>query len=109
MFGKPHWRLPTPQSSATAAAGQWRHPPGRHRHIGGSHGREVLIAALERALTFRRFTAEDVRAILAAGPDAPTIAAPGAPLDTGLPQAPGRSLDAYAPDQLGSTGSEVAR
>ena len=65
-----------------------------------AHGRDVLIAALERALTFRRFTADDVRAILAAGPDAPTPTAPGAPLDTGLPQAPGRSLDAYAPEQL---------
>jgi len=87
---------------AAAAAGQSRLPA----HLGeivaleAAHGRDMLVSALGRALTFRRFTADDVRAILAAGPDAPTAAAAGAPLDTGLPDAPTRSLDAYAVDQL---------
>jgi hypothetical protein len=35
-----------------------------------AHGAEALTAALRRAVEFRRFTAEDVRAILAAGPAA---------------------------------------
>lgn len=96
---------------AAAAAGQTRLPA----HLGeivaleAAHGRDVLVAALERALTFRRFTADDVRAIIAAGPDAPRTAAPGAALDTGLPAAPARHLDAYAIDQLGTTVREVAR
>lgn len=66
------------------------------------HGVDTLVTALQRALTFRRFTADDVRAIIAAGPDAPTTAAPGAPLTTDLPAVTGRSLDAYALDQLAS-------
>lgn len=94
---------------AAAAAGQSRLPA----HLGdivvleAAHGRDTLIAALQRALTFRRFTADDVRAILAAGPDAPTPAAAGTPLGTDLPAAPQRSLDAYALDHLGS--GEVTR
>jgi hypothetical protein len=83
---------------AAAAAGQTRLPA----HLGDivalepAHGRDVVVAALGRALTFRRFTADDVRAILAAGPDAPTLAAAGTPLTTSLPDVPARSLDAYA-------------
>lgn len=50
----------------------------------------------------RMITADDVRAILAAGPDAPTAAAAGTALTTDLPDAPTRSLDAYAIDQLHS-------
>ena len=89
---------------AAAAAGQTRLPA----HLGdiaaleAAHGRDVVVAALQRALTFRRFTADDVRAIIAAGPDAPTTAAPGTPLSTGLPDAPTRSLDAYALGRLES-------
>jgi hypothetical protein len=58
-------------------------------------GRDALVAALERAITFRRFKAGDVRSILAAGLGAPGIAAEGAPLDIGLPPAPTRDLAAY--------------
>lgn len=92
-----------------AAAGQSRLPA----HVGeivaleAARGRKTLAAALQRAVTFRRFTAADVRAILAAGPDAPTPTAPSAPLDTGLPDAPQPNLDAYAPDNLSS--GEVTR
>lgn len=88
---------------AAAAAGQTRLPA----HLGdivaleAAHGRDTLVAALQRALTFRRFTADDVRAILAAGPDAPTVTAEGAALPgDGLPVVGGRSLDVYALDQL---------
>jgi len=89
---------------AAAAAGQSRLPAhlGEIAALEAAHGRDVVVAALARALTFRRFTADDVRAIIAAGPDAPTTAAPGTALDTGLPDAPTRSLDAYAIDQLES-------
>lgn len=94
---------------AAAAAGQSRLPA----HLAdivtleAAHGRDALVAALERALTFRRFTGADVRAILAAGPCAPDVVAPGEPLATDLPDAPGRGLDSYAPDRL--TRGEVTR
>jgi len=65
-------------------------------------GRDALIAALQRATTFRRFTAADVRAILAAGAHAPTVTQPGQGLDLDVPAAGTRSLDRYAPDQLSS-------
>lgn len=87
---------------AAAAAGQSRLPA----HLGDiaaletAHGRDAVIAALQRALTFRRFTADDVRAILAAGPDAPTMTAAGAPLPADLPHVPSRNLDAYALERL---------
>ena len=97
---------------AAAAAGQSRLPA----HLAdiaaleASHGRDTLIAALERALTFRRFTADDVRSILAAGPDAPTVTSEGTPLTADLPTIGGRSLDAYALDQLDATSrGEVDR
>lgn len=60
-----------------------------------SWGRNALLAALERATTFRRFKAADVRAILAAG-TTPTVVAPGDVLDIAAPTGPTRSLDAYA-------------
>lgn len=67
-------------------------------------GRVALLAALERALAFHRFTAMDVRAILTAGAGVATSAPPGEPLPAtlGLPAVPTRSLDAY-------TLAEVAR
>lgn len=65
-----------------------------------SHGREALIAALERALAFRRFGASDVRAILAAGPAAPRLAPSGTDLVVELPAVPVRPLSAYALEPL---------
>src|SRR5262249_15232551 len=59
---------------AAAAAGTQRLPS----HLAAitalrdAHGHDALSAALRRAVAFRRFTAEDVRSILAAGPAAPT-------------------------------------
>lgn len=62
-----------------------------------SHGRDAVIAALQRAVVFGRFGTEDVRSILAAGTAVPPRHR-GAPatlrLDT--PSVPTRSLDAYA-------------
>ncbi len=54
--------------------------------LAASHGTPALVAALERAATFRRFTAAGVRAVLAAGSAAPTITQPGEPLAIGLPR-----------------------
>ncbi|WP_249714324.1 hypothetical protein [Rhizomonospora bruguierae] len=91
---------------AAAAAGTTR----LTSHLAGivaleaAHGRDTLVAALRRATQFRRFTVEDVRAILAAGPAAPTPQPPGAALDGTLPAAvpavPTRGLDAYRTDRL---------
>ena len=62
----------------------------------GAHGREPLLAALERALAYRRFRAADVRSILAAGAGVPGHREPGAHLVIGLPAVPVRPLAAYA-------------
>jgi transposase len=87
---------------AAAAAGTTRLPA----HIAAiaalrdAHGADAVAAALRRAVEFRRFTAADVRAILAAGPAAPTPRAPGATLAATLPAVPTRALDAYRTDSL---------
>jgi hypothetical protein len=64
-----------------------------------SWGRDALVAALERATTFRRFKAHDVRSILSAG-TTPTVVAPGAVLEISAPAAAVRPLDAYALERL---------
>ncbi len=64
-------------------------------------GRDELVAALERAVTFRRFKAADVRSILEAGPGVPTITTEGEPLAMDLPEVPVRALDAYRIEALG--------
>lgn len=64
--------------------------------LGAAYGRDDLIAALERALAFRRFGAADVRAILDAGAGTPVVRPPGARLTMELPAVPVRSLGAYA-------------
>jgi hypothetical protein len=65
-----------------------------------AHGRPALLAALERAVAFRRWRAADVRSILAAGDAAPTPTPPGDALVLELPPVPTRSLDAYALEAL---------
>lgn len=87
---------------AAAAAGQTRLPAHLADIVAleAAHGRDTVIAALERALMFRRFTSDDVRAIIAAGPHAPCPVDPGAPLSVDLPVVPSRDLGAYALDQL---------
>lgn len=61
-----------------------------------SHGQEALLAALERAVTFGRWRAADVRSILAAGTgvQAPTPA--GTPIVLTLPTFTARPLSDYA-------------
>lgn len=65
-----------------------------------SWGREPLLPALQRATRFRRFKAQDVRTILAAGLVAPNPAPAGQPLDLSLPEVPVRPLSAYALEEM---------
>jgi len=61
-----------------------------------AHGKEALVAALERAVAFGRFRAHDVRSILAAGIGVPRPTAPGEGLIVALPVVPVRPLSDYA-------------
>lgn len=61
-----------------------------------AHGRGQLIAALERAVEYRRWRSADVRSILAAGTGTPRPTRPGEALIVALPVVPVRSLDDYA-------------
>jgi Mu transposase, C-terminal domain len=63
--------------------------------LGAAHGEQTLLAALHRAVAFRRFRAADVRSILAAGAATPQPRPAGDALILDLPVAPTRSLDAY--------------
>jgi transposase len=60
-----------------------------------SHGDQALIAALERAVAFRRWRAGDVRSILAAGAGTPQPRPAGDALVIELPTVPVRPLPAY--------------
>ena len=62
----------------------------------GTGGERPLVAALERVLAHRRFRADDVRAILAAGAGVQRWTPAGEPLTAGFPAVPVRSLAAYA-------------
>jgi Integrase core domain len=61
-----------------------------------AHGRDTLIAALERAVTFGRFRAQDVRSIIAAGDGVAQPTRPGDALIVALPAVATRPLSAYA-------------
>jgi transposase len=63
-----------------------------------AHGRDALVAALERAVCFGRWRVADVRSILEAGRGVPGVARPGEALVVPLPQAATRSLADYAPE-----------
>jgi hypothetical protein len=65
-----------------------------------AHGRQALIAALERAITFGRWKAGGVRSILAAGAGVPQPTQPGAALVIELPATASRSLADYRMDDL---------
>lgn len=83
---------------AAAAAGTLR-LEAELAHIAGlerAWGRPTLLRALERAVRFRRFRAQDVRTILAAGAGTPTPTPPGTQLRLSLPPVPERPLAAYA-------------
>lgn len=61
-----------------------------------AHGRDALIAALERAVEFGRHRASDVRSILAAGTGVARPTQPGEALILPLPSVATRSLSDYA-------------
>lgn len=61
-----------------------------------AHGRDALVAALERAVHFGRFRAHDVRSILAAGTGVARPTRPGDALIVKLPTVATRPLSAYA-------------
>jgi len=61
-----------------------------------AHGKGVLVAALERAVEFRRFRAHDVRSIIAAGTGVARPTAAGDALVLALPTVPTRPLSDYA-------------
>lgn len=65
-----------------------------------AHGREALVAALERAVAFGRWRAADVRSILEAGSGVARATAPGEAMVVDLPVVPVRSLSEYAPKEL---------
>jgi hypothetical protein len=67
-----------------------------------AHGREALLAGLERAVAFGRFRAHDVRSILAAGAGVARPTAPGDALVLALPSVPTRSLADYAIEKQSS-------
>ena len=61
-----------------------------------AHGETALLAALTRAVEFRRWRADDVRSILAAGGAAPKPRPAGQALVLTLPSVPTRPLSDYA-------------
>jgi transposase len=65
-----------------------------------AHGRDALVAALERAITFGRWQASGVRSILAAGAGVAQPTAPGQALVIELPSTASRSLAAYRLDDI---------
>jgi hypothetical protein len=65
-----------------------------------AHGRPALMAALERATHFRRFSLADVRSIVEAGSGVAMLTAAGGALAGDLPVAPVRPLSAYALGEL---------
>jgi hypothetical protein len=69
-----------------------------------AHGEQALLAALERAVAFRRWRAEDVRSILAAGAGTAQVRPPGDALVLELPQVPTRPLSDYTLDKLDTFG-----
>jgi hypothetical protein len=87
-----------------AAAGVTRLGPELAELAGlqAAHGREVLLAALERAVAFGRWRATDVRSILDAGAGTPRPRPAGEALVLELPVVPTRPLADYAIDRSGA-------
>lgn len=74
--------------------------------LGAAHGTEPLLTALDRAVAFGRWRADDVRSILATNGHAPRPTTAGQALVMTLPTVPTRSLDAYRIE--GTDGGEVS-
>jgi transposase len=73
--------------------------------LAAAHGDTALVAALRRAVAFKRFRAADVRSILAAGTGTAQPRPAGDALVLDLPTAPTRSLDAYRVTTTDGTAS----
>jgi len=84
------------RAAAAGGTGRLAGELGQIADLERAHGRDALVAALERALAFGRFRAADVRSILAAGAGVPRHADPGERLAIALPAVPVRPLAAYA-------------
>ena len=82
---------------SAAASGNTRLGPELEELAGleAAHGRDILVAALERAITFGRWRASGVRSILAAGTGVPQPTEPGTALVIELPTTASRSLADY--------------
>lgn len=65
-----------------------------------AHGEAALLAAVERAVAFRRWRADDIRSILAAAGAAPDPRPAGQALVLTLPTVPTRPLSDYAIDGM---------
>lgn len=74
--------------------------------LAAAHGTEPLLAALERAVAFGRWRADDLRSILATNGHAPCPTTAGQALVMTLPTVPTRSLEAYRIDVDASADAE---
>jgi transposase len=90
--------------TGAAAAGHTRLGPelGQLAALQAAYGRQALLAALERAVTFGRWRAADVRSILDAGAGIPQPRPAGDALVLELPVVPTRPLADYA---IGGSGA----
>jgi hypothetical protein len=90
--------------TGAAAAGHTRLGPELEQlaALQAAHGREVLLAALERAAAFGRWRATDVRSILDAGAGTPRPRPAGEALVLELPVVATRPLADYAIDRSGA-------
>jgi hypothetical protein len=95
--------------TGAAAAGVTKLPTelGEILTLHAAHGTSQLLIALERAVTFSRWRAADVRSILATNGQAPSPTPAGQALVLTLPMVPTRSLDAYR-IQGGQPGGDVS-
>jgi hypothetical protein len=84
--------------TGAAAAGHTRLGPELEQlaALQAAHGRQALLAALERAVAFGRWRAADVRSILDAGAGTPQPQPAGEALVLELPVVPTRPLSDYA-------------
>ena len=73
-------------------------------NLRAAHGEPALLAALARAVAFRRWRADDLRSILAAAGAAPDPRPAGQALVLTLPTVPTRPLSHYATDATDATG-----
>jgi len=93
--------------AGAAAAGHTRLGPELVELTGlaAAHGPSTLLAALDRAIAFKCWRAEDVRSILAAGTGVAHPRQPGTVLDLDWPVAPVRALSAYSINSISEATS----